>query len=144
MLPTTSREQRYREQRYKRLAKLLEDIPEEPSALSSEEHSSSRSSEQHSNSLYSEQTSSQQSSIETRTAASSSSRGDAARGHSRAHSKGKRPSSKALLIQRAVEVLSSASELHPDPNRGKEKHSSALDSRICEKSDEPESHILSL
>jgi len=164
MLPTTTREQRY-----KRAAKLLEDIAEEPSTCStpnssevhssarsserqssgrsSEQHSSARSSEQHSSSLYSERSSSQRSSIETRSAASSSSRRDTARGHSRAHSKGKRPSSKAWLFQRAAEVLRTPSELHqtiPDPNRGKEKHSSALDSRIPQKSDEPESHIVSL
>jgi len=153
MLSTTSKTQRY-----KSALQVLADFAEKPPTLTptdSEQHTSARSSEkhhsarvsdqhrsvrtsaQHSSTRGSEQTSSRQSietcsttSSKTRSTTSSRSQKDSTRGHSRGLSKGKR--NKALLFQRAAEVLAANGfgTTTPDPTTGKEKHSSASQAGI--------------
>jgi len=140
MLSTT-----FNEQCYKRPVQLLADFAEKPPTLT---HTDS---EQHTSTCGSEQTSNQRSiktrsttSSTTRSTTSSRSQKDSTRGHSRGLSKGKRK--KALLYQRATEILAASGfgTTTLDPTGGKEMHSSASKSRDPQKGAEPESDIVSL
>jgi len=149
----------FKQQRYTRAVQLLADCSEKPPTLKhtdSEQHTSTSSktrsstgSEQHtrtSSKSRSTTDSEQHTSTSSRTRSTTSPRSqkDSARGHSRGLSKGKR--NKALLFQRATELLGATGSdtATLDPTKGKEKHASASQSRDPQKGDEPERHIVSL
>jgi len=143
------------ERRYRQAAKLLADMGEKTPTLThtnSEQHSSGRSDEhrsleheQYSSSHDSERISSQRSSAGSHSTTSSGGHKDSTGGHRRARSTGKRNSSKALLFQRAAQLLATnGTHTAADLNKCKQKQSSALDSKDPQKRDEPERNIVSL